>query len=114
MIVRSTNSHRCLRSTTRSRRISAPSAVQLAAATEREGPPPIRCAGGCDGQGRGHQSRSSLPVRLMNTVSRLGSETDRSTRSNPPRSAASDDARDEPVGALRRGAPRRRPRCGCG
>ena len=36
----------------------------------------------------GHQSRSSLPVRLMNTVSRLGSETDRSTRSNPPRSAA--------------------------
>ena len=32
MIVRSTNSRRCLRSTTRSRSISAPSAVQLAAA----------------------------------------------------------------------------------
>src|SRR6185437_5157468 len=45
MIVRSTNSHRCLRSTTRSRSSSAPSAVQLAAATERVGPPPIRRAG---------------------------------------------------------------------
>src|SRR5579863_5557856 len=45
MIVRSTNSQMCLRSTTRSRSIRAPSAVQLAAATERVGPPPIRRAG---------------------------------------------------------------------
>ncbi len=44
--VRSTNSHRCLRSTTRSRRISAPSAARLAAATERVGPPPIRGGAG--------------------------------------------------------------------
>src|SRR5712691_646289 len=36
-----------------------------------------------------HQSLSSLPVRLMKTVSRLGSEIDRSDRSKPPRSAAS-------------------------
>ena len=43
--VRSTNSHRCLRSTTRSRSMSAPSAVQLAAATDRVGPPPIRRGG---------------------------------------------------------------------
>ena len=42
MIVRSTNSQACLRSTTRSRSSSAPSAVQLAAATDRVGPPPIR------------------------------------------------------------------------
>ena len=42
MIVRSTNSQKCLRSTTTSRSSSAPSAVQLAAATERVGPPPIR------------------------------------------------------------------------
>ena len=45
MSVRSTNSQRCLRSTTRSRSMSAPSAVQLAAATDRVGPPPIRRAG---------------------------------------------------------------------
>jgi len=44
MIVRSTNSQKCLRSTTTSRSIRAPSAVQLAAATERVGPPPIRRA----------------------------------------------------------------------
>ena len=44
MIVRSTNSQMCLRSTTTSRSSSAPSAVQLAAATERVGPPPIRRA----------------------------------------------------------------------
>ena len=51
MIVRSTNSQTCLRSTTRSRSSSAPSAVQLAAATERVGPPPIRGrAGGLRGQ----------------------------------------------------------------
>ena len=47
MIVRSTNSGRCLRSTTRSRSSSAPSAVQLAATTERVGPPPIRGGGSC-------------------------------------------------------------------
>ena len=45
MMVRSTNSQTCLRSTTRSRSSSAPSAVQLAAATERVGPPPILLAG---------------------------------------------------------------------
>ena len=45
MSVRSTNSQMCLRSTTRSRSSSAPSAVQLAAATDRVGPPPIRRAG---------------------------------------------------------------------
>ena len=38
--------------------------------------------------GRGHQSRSSLPVRLMNTVSSVGSATDRSATSNPWLSAA--------------------------
>ena len=37
--------------------------------------------------GRGGHSRSSFPVRLMNTVSSVGSATDRSTSSNPPRSA---------------------------
>ena len=37
MTVRSTNSQKCLRTTTRSRSSSAPSAVQLAAATERSG-----------------------------------------------------------------------------
>src|SRR4029077_9984874 len=36
----------------------------------------------------GHQSLSSFPVRLMKPVSRLGSATDRSARSTPPRSAA--------------------------
>ena len=46
MSVRSTNSQMCLRSTTRSRSSRAPSAVQLAAATERVGPPPIRRAPG--------------------------------------------------------------------
>src|ERR1019366_583498 len=38
--------------------------------------------------GGGHQSRSSLPVRLMKTVSRLGSDTDRSASSKPAASAA--------------------------
>ena len=47
MTVRSTNSQRCLRSTTTSRSMSAPSAVQLAAATDRVGPPPIRRDGAC-------------------------------------------------------------------
>src|SRR5580700_5760458 len=47
MIVRSTNSQMCFLSTTRSRSISAPSAVQLAAATDRVGPPPIRRDGAC-------------------------------------------------------------------
>ena len=101
MIVRSTNSHQCLRSTTRSRSRSAPSAVQLAAATERVGPPPIRCGPAPAAVSEcGHQSRSSLPVRLMNTVSRLGSAIDRSSRSNPPRSAAEHDPRHQPVAAL--------------
>ena len=45
MIVRSANSQMCLRTTTTSRSSSAPSAVQLAAATERVGPPPILAAG---------------------------------------------------------------------
>ena len=36
----------------------------------------------------GHQSRSSFPVRLMKTVSRLGSATERSATSKPPLSAA--------------------------
>ena len=36
----------------------------------------------------GHQSRNSLPVRVMNTVSRVGSATDRSATSNPWLSAA--------------------------
>ena len=45
--VRSTNSQKCLRRTTRSRSMSAPSAVQLAAATDRVGPPPIRWTGTC-------------------------------------------------------------------
>src|SRR5271165_311935 len=51
---------------------------------------PRRALGYGDGGsiGSGHQSRSSLPVRLMNTVSRLGSETARSASSNPARSAA--------------------------
>ncbi len=49
MIVRRPNSHQCLRRTTRSRSIRAPSAVQLAAATERVGPPPIRLLAGCSG-----------------------------------------------------------------
>ena len=47
MSVRSTNSQMCFRSTTRSRSSRAPSAVQLAAATERVGPPPICLAGAC-------------------------------------------------------------------
>ena len=52
-----------LRSTTRSRRISASSAERLAAIVERVGSIVMRAwrrrAGGCGG--RGHQSRSSLP-----------------------------------------------------
>ena len=39
-------------------------------------------------RGGGHQSRSSLPVSEMNTVSRLGSDTERSASSKPPASAA--------------------------
>ena len=49
MTVRSTNSQKCLRSTTTSRSIRAPSAVQLAAATERVGPPPMWRAGAVAG-----------------------------------------------------------------
>src|ERR1019366_10574731 len=37
---------------------------------------------------RRHQSRSSLPVRLMKTVSRLGSLTERSRTSQPASSTA--------------------------
>ena len=47
----------------------------------------------------GHQSRSSLPVRLMNTVSRVGSATERSSTAKPGVLGGRDGAREQPVAA---------------
>src|SRR5436305_3876159 len=52
--------------------------AQLGALVTRE-----RGRRGCGGCGGGHQSRSSFPVRLMNTVSSVGSLTVRSTSREP-------------------------------
>ena len=68
--------------------MSAPSAVQLAAATERSGRSPMCSVATGAAVRERHQSRSSFPVRLMKTVSRLGSAIEKSRIENPPRSAA--------------------------
>jgi hypothetical protein len=68
MIVRSTNSQKCLRNTTTSRSISAPSAVQLAAATERVGPPPIRRALALGLEGVGAEAGVCVVVAISRVV----------------------------------------------
>src|SRR5581483_11141523 len=61
----------------------------------------VRDRAGLRAGGHGcHQSRNSLPVRLMNTVSSVGSVTDRSAKSNPLADAT------RSTSASRSGAPR--------
>ena len=83
------NSLRFLRSTARSRSSSAPNAIRLGArplvVVDRR-----RWGGGAV---VGGHSRSSFPVRLMKTVSRVGSPTDRSVTSKPASLGGVDDAR---------------------
>ena len=70
----------------RRRAARGPESERLAVNGERRGPT-VMC--GTDREFVcGHQSRNSLPVKLMKTVSSEGSATERSTTGKPPDSAA--------------------------